>query len=223
MKKFRSMMLVLIMTAVCSLTMVQTAFAAQLPSVSVPVEITLFGTLPSPAEDYVVKLEGEDSAYPMPEGAVNGVCSLTITGEGSAKFPDITFNRVGVYTYKIWQEAGSNPDCTYDSTVYTLTVYITNAENGDGLEATAVLYPDAESSKQAGAEFVNRYKVKYDPTTPTKPATPTKHTKTPGASRTSAPKTGDASNLQLLTVLFGVSAGVLAILFLSRRRGKNEE
>ena len=206
MRKWLNVFLALVMTVICSTTMILPAYAAELPGVSVPVTISLSGTLPYPAEDYVVVLKADDSAYPMPEGSVDGAYSLTITGEDTENFPTITYDRVGIYTYTVYQVAGINQKCTYDDTVYTLMVTISNKEDYSGLEATAVLYPDSEGDKLPGAEFDNEYEtVKPTPTDP------------------DAPKTGDESSPLLYAVLIAVSMGVIVTLFLTRKSKKSEE
>ena len=101
--------------------------------------------------------------------------------------------------------------CTYDDTVYALTVYVTNAEDGSGLEATAVLYPDSEGDKQPGADFNNAYETVKPTPTPAPTPKPT------------TPKTGDASNPILYTVLIALSVGVIVALFLTRKSKKTEE
>ena len=70
MRKWLNVSLALVMIVICSMTMILPAYAAELPGVSVPVTISLSGTLPYPAEDYTVVLKADDSAYPMPEGSV---------------------------------------------------------------------------------------------------------------------------------------------------------
>lgn len=202
MRKWLNVFLALVMTVICSMTMVLPAYAAELPEVSVPVTISLSGTLPRPAEDYTVVLKADDAAYPMPEGTVDGTYTMTITGEDTKNFPSVTYDRVGVYTYTVYQVAGTNKKCTYDDTVYALKVTITNKADYSGLEATAVLYPDTDGEKLTGAEFANKYKV--DPPSDT-------------------PKTGDESSPLLYAVLIVVSMGVIVTLFLTRKSKQSEE
>lgn len=202
MKKWLNVFLALVMAVMCSVTMALPAYAAELPEVSVPVTISLSGTLPRPAEDYTVVLKADDAAYPMPEGTVDGTYTMTITGEDTKNFPSVTYDRVGVYTYTVYQVAGTNKKCTYDDTVYALKVTITNKADYSGLEATAVLYPDTDGEKLTGAEFANKYKV--DPPSDT-------------------PKTGDESSPMLYAVLIVVSMGVIVTLFLTRKSKKSEE
>ena len=210
MKIRRRLMAALLILLICGVTMVQPAIAAEPPAVTIPVTISLSGTLPSTAEDFVIMLKADDASYPMPAGAENGTYSMTINGAASRSFPAITYDRVGVYTYTIWQAAGTNPKCTYDDTVYELTVSVTNAEDGSGLEITAVLYPDAQGSKQPVAAFQNQYEVVSTPNTPSTPPTDT-------------PQTNDLSHFPRYLVLAIVSAAVLVGLVLTRKNKKTEE
>lgn len=199
MKRWLTILMALV---VCCMTMVLPVYAAEQPSVSIPVTIDLKGDVPYTPEDYTVVLSAEDAAYPMPEGSKDGAYRLTITGKDTEKFPAMTYDRVGVYTYKIYQVAGNNKLCSYDKTVYTLIVTITNNADYTGLEATAVLYPNSVDVKTDKAIFVNDYKV---------------------APSTDAPQTGDASTPMLYAVLTAVSIGVIAGLFLTRKSKKIEE
>ena len=220
MKRWMSIILGTVMAVMCMMTMTVPAFAAENPGVSIPVTVSLSGTLPKPAEDFTIKLRADNASYPMPEGSVGDIYTMTITGADTKNFPTITYNRVGVYTYTIYQVAGNNKKCTYDDTVYALTVYITNAEDGSGLEATAVLYPDSEGNKLPGAEFDNEYEtVKPTPTDPDTPRTGDESTPTDPHT----PKTGDESTPVLYAVLIAVSLGVIVFLFLTRKSKKAEE
>ena len=212
MRKWLNVSLGLVMTVICSLTMVLPADAAELPGVSVPVTISLSGTLPYPAEDYTVVLKADDPAYPMPEGAVDGAYSLIITGEDTENFPTITYDRVGIYTYTVYQVAGTNQKCTYDDTVYSLTVTISNKEDYSGLEATAVLYPDSDGGKLPGAGFKNKYKVESSSqSSPDEEDEPEVYPYIPGT--TTPTKTGDSANMALWTALLiaALAAGICIV------------
>jgi len=204
MKRLMSAVLGIMMAVMCMMSMTVPAFAAENPGVSIPVTVSLSGTLPKPAEDFTIKLRADNASYPMPEGAVGDVYTMTITGADTKNIPTISYDRVGVYTYTIYQVAGSNKKCTYDDTVYSLVVTITNAEDGSGLEATAVLHPDSEEEKLPGAEFKNVYKT-------IKPVDP------------NTPQTGDTSNPVLYAALIAVGLGMMVTLFLTRKAGKTEE
>ncbi len=224
MKRWMSIIFRAVMAAMCMLAMTVSAFAAETPAVTVPVTVSLTGTLPEPAEEYNVVLKAEDAAYPMPEGAKDGEYALTITGESTENFPEITYNRVGIYTYTIAQVAGSNEKCTYDKTVYTLTVQITNAEDGDGLEATAVLYADEDGNKRPCAEFTNEYEVETteEETTVEETTTVAPTTTTAAPTTTEAPK--QSSNTKVLGIedystvwgLLMIVVGACVILFAAK-------
>lgn len=201
MKKYKNVILMMIMMVVYSMTMRSSVFAAELPVVSVPVAVSLSGTLPSPAETFTVKIKADDIAYPMPQGSENGIYTMTITGADTENIPAITYSKVGIYTYTIYQVKGTNGKCTYDDTVYTLTVNITNAGDGRGMETMAVLYPDEESSKQPVAEFDNVYDMKLEPTVPS-----------------DDPMTGDESNLVLYIVLVCASGITILGLVLNAKK-----
>ena len=171
-------------------------------SVSIPVTIALSGSAPGSPERYAVRLTAEDAANPMPAGSRDGVYTLKILGAGSKNFPDISYDRVGVYRYTISQAAGTGKQCAYDGRVYTLTVRVGNAPWG-GLEASAVLCQEPDGKKTDRAFFENRYGEKN----------------TPGP-KTSSPKTGDSANTPLDLALAVGSLGVLAMLALTRTRKK---
>ena len=106
MKRLMSAVLGILMAVMCMMSMTVPAFAAENPGVSIPVTVSLSGTLPKPAEDFTIKLRADNASYPMPEGAAGDVYTMTITGADTKNLPTISYNRVGVYTYTIYQVAG---------------------------------------------------------------------------------------------------------------------
>ena len=134
------------------------AKAAEAPSeqtIDIPVEITAEGGRPSTPETYVVRLTSVTENAPMPDGASGGTADLSIQGPGEGAF-SFTYNRTGVYLYKIFQVTGASTICEYDTTVYDLYVYITrNAENG--LEINAFMKKGTEEEKPDKAAFHNLY------------------------------------------------------------------
>ncbi|MDO5546713.1 MAG: FctA domain-containing protein [Eubacteriales bacterium] len=207
MKRMLSVFLALLMLAVWGAALVPAASAAVLPTknVSVPVTIKLTGTQPSTKEDYTVKLKPDDTSYPMPADTEDGICAITITGAGTKSTPVIEFNRVGIYSYTIYQVKGENKKCTYDDTVYSMTVYITNSEDGSGLEATVIIREKGEDEKLEEVVFTNKYKT----STSTLPK--------------DSPKTDDESNFPLYALLAVGCVIVLAALFVTRKRNTTEE
>ncbi len=253
MKKTISGIFSLALTALILLSASVSAFATETPKVIIPVSVSLSGAVPEKSEDYTVVMKADDSSFPMPNGTQSDEYSLTVSGEGKASFPSISYNHVGVYTYTINEEKGNNEKCTYDSTVYSLTVYITNAEDGSGLEATAVLYSSLGGDKLDTAEFNNSYEAEPTPTPtaeptatpkPTEKPTPTPSceptakptvepttqptvnpTATPTVTKTptDTPKTGDTSKPMLYTVIFGVSLIAIVVLLFTKKKQTNNK
>ena len=146
--------------------LVPAALAAETPVVSIGARVTLEGTLPETTETFKLRMTADDAENPMPGGQSGGRYDLSVTGAGDAAFPDITFERAGVYTYTIAQLAGSDQDCAYDGRVYNLTVSIVNSEKG-GLEAVVSMrQAGTADKKESAALFHNVYKTIVKPTTP---------------------------------------------------------
>lgn len=148
---------------ICLTLLSPTALAVENPSVEIAATVTLRGAVPDIDETFSIKLAADDWENPMPEGNLEGVSTITINGAGRVAFPRIYFSRVGVHDYTIWQEAGLNIDCSYDTSVYHMRVFVTNAEAG-GLEVTTVIYRNDETEKSPAIVFDNLY-TKPDPVT----------------------------------------------------------
>lgn len=165
-------MLALAALLVC-LMMLTGAAMAEGPSVSINAQITLEGTLPEKPETFTLRMKANDSGNPMPGGKTGGTCDLPIISADRGTFPAMKFDRVGIYTYTITQQPGTNVDCSYDGKKYDLTVSVINAEN-DGLEAVVALrQAGVQDHKEDTAAFHNVYKTIVKPTTPPGTITPT--------------------------------------------------
>ncbi len=164
-KKILSALLCLVTVAALFLPAL-TVLAADALTVTLPGSIRLTGDVPAREETYTVVLTAADDA-PMPAGAKDGVYELEVDGEASFGFA-IIYDKVGVYKYTIEQIEGDNSRCTYDDTVYYVTVSITNKEDGTGLESTVVMREadDVNEKKQDAADFVNRYRDPWIPIIP---------------------------------------------------------
>ena len=154
--RFKRLMPLLIFSILCLTIGSPAVLAAENPSLELGVTVNLSGTLPAEPEDFLIKLTADEIGNPMPEGTLTDVYTLTVTGEGTATFPKITYPKVGIYKYRIWQQPGLDPNGYYDTTLYHLTVYVTNAVGG-GMEITTVLYKDDETEKSPEVIFENRY------------------------------------------------------------------
>ena len=202
MKRWMSIILGTLIVVMCMINMTIPAFAEETPGVSIPVTVSLSGQLPKPAEKYEIVLQADDPSYPMPVGSTVDGYKMEITGAATQNFPTITYDRVGIYTYKVTQTPGTNKKCTYDSTEYYLTVYITNAEDGSGLESTVVLHlkPGLEGEKVPDIVFANKYA--WDP---------------------KSPRTSDDATPVLYAVMIAGGLGVITALLLTRKPKESEE
>lgn len=150
-------MAALLTLILCLALFTATAAAAEVQSGELPVTINLEGSLPEVDEAYTIVMKADNPAYPMPEGSKNGLFSMVVTGADTAKLPGIRFPSLGIYTYTIFQEAGTNELAVYDDSAYNLVVYVTNNESGSGLETTILLYLLGETEKYEEVAFNNNY------------------------------------------------------------------
>lgn len=116
------------------------------------VEKRLEGAVPAVEEDYVFVLESEGGA-PLPDET-----RLTITGEGTASFPEITYDELETYRYTVRELAGDSKSCSYDPSVYEVTVQVTTDEEGQ-LEATVYASRQGSDAKAGSLLFVNSYEA----------------------------------------------------------------
>ncbi len=163
-EKMRRIILIMCATILCCANLVHEAGAAQTVCNGVMVTISLEGDAPDEAEDYIVKLKAEDVTNPMPKNSENGEFTLKVSGASSIGLPEIVYDKVGIYTYTIWQEKGENEEVIYDERVYELKVQVTNAEYEDGLETVIILNKNDEAEKQLNVEFINQYPPEPTPT-----------------------------------------------------------
>lgn len=154
-KNLKRFALVLCVLALCVSTMAVTAFAAEDVRAEIPVSVSLKGTLPAADETFVVEMTPDDAANPMPEGTENGVYRLNLVGQTGGKIT-IPFTALGVYDYTVKQVPGSNENCVYDGSVYHVTVFVTNEEQG-GYCVAVVVYRNEETEKRDDIVFDNVY------------------------------------------------------------------
>lgn len=162
----------MMLTVLLAFSLGCTALAVQTPvQVDQEVVITLSGSLPSPRETFTVVMEALDDKNPMPGGQVGGTYEIEIKGEkkkgNSGWFPTITFDHVGVYKYRIWQEPGNHPRGRYDDTVYTMTVQVTNSADYQSFEVVVFFNDNEGGPKPDNNLFHNSYKAPKGTVTPT--------------------------------------------------------
>ena len=167
----RKMLAAAMLLLMMSLMLCGEALAAQKPAeVRQEVGILLSGSIPSSRETFTVVMKALGDDHPMPAGQTGGEYKIKIEGKGRENtgfFPTITFNRVGVYRYKIWQEPGRRGNGTYDDTVYTMTVQITNSGDLSELMATITFRDDEGGPKPDNNLFHNTYASVDGTITPT--------------------------------------------------------
>ena len=175
MKSMQKFVAALLGTALCAVLLATAAFAQGSVAVTLPVSIRTAGADPEPNAAYTLCLQAVDDA-PMPDGAQNGQYSVTVQGAGDYTFPQITYTAPGIYYYQISHVAGADTRCTYDATVYNVTVAITNKQDGTGLESAVTAHTGPSADKRDAMLFTNVYAPR--PTTPPT-ATPTPKPETP--------------------------------------------
>ena len=178
MKSMQKFVAALLGTALCAVLLATAAFAQGGVAVTLPVSIRTAGADPEPNAAYTFCLQAVDNA-PMPDGAQNGQYSVTVQGAGDYTFPQITYTAPGIYYYQISHAAGADTRCTYDATVYNVTVAITTKQDGTGLESAVTAHTGPSADKRDAMLFTNVYAPR--PTTPPtatpapKPETPVVH------------------------------------------------
>ena len=91
----------------------------------------------------------------VPRDAQSDKATDVREGEGTLEFDKLTFDRAGVYTYTVTEQDGDLGGVTYDRTVHTVTVTVTEDAKTHRLVA-AVSYSDGEGGEE-GILFQNTY------------------------------------------------------------------
>ena len=198
MKKVLAVVLAFIITAgLCT----GLAYAARDPALAV-LPFELKGNHDN--EPCVIVIKAVTEGAPMPEDD-----RVEVKGNGSFTFKDIQFDRVGIYEYIVYQEAGKNADCIYDKTVYHVHITASNGNNDD-IIITYTTIAEGDEQKDDGLIFENSYVEKEKPPTP---------------------KTGDERHLEqweMIGKIAGISAVTLfvlliAVLITTRKKRPEEE
>ena len=126
--------------------------------------------------------------------------TMTIRGEGEKEFGKIYFRKPGVYKYIVTEVEGSDPDCDYDVTVYTVTAKVTKDSNGD-LHVKRTYTKDGKTTQTAVFKFTNRYEDEPEPG--------------PGSDK---PKTGDFNHIMVYVALLAAAVVLLAIVVAARSK-----
>jgi len=125
------------------------------PSIMVdpPVKKTVSGP-PGVNGTFTFKLEAENKSDPMPAGSKDGVKRMKIIGPGEADFGTWSYTKAGTYHYTISEVNNGETGYTYDTTVYTITDSVTDA---DGQLTVARMVTNAANEQVDSYDFVNKY------------------------------------------------------------------
>lgn len=91
----------------------------------------------------------------VPRDAQSDKATDVREGEGPLEFDKLTFDRAGVYTYTVTEQDGDLGGVTYDRTVHTVTVTVT--EDADSHTLTAKTEYSTENGSEDGIRFTNTY------------------------------------------------------------------
>ena len=165
-----------------------------------PVQKKITGDVPAADSIFLFVLKADSPAYPMPGGSIGGVCTAAVYGEGCSDFGRIAYYSPGVYTYTCYEADSGITGYTYDPSVFTMKVVVTEH---DGRLSAVKTVSRADIVQAEGFVFYNRYsgagiiKQQAD-------------NRTPGQT---SPKTGDAYPFKLLIVSLTVAMiGILCTL-----------
>lgn len=186
----------------------QARAAACQTTAELPVEVRCAGA--ATAERFAITLTPEDGAPAPAQDTVQ------IQGSGTASFTGLSYTAPGDYRYTVRQSMGSTPHTTYDATVYTVTVRVTN-QPGGGL-GTEIWATGGSGDKTGLLLFQNRYDPPAAPTAAPTAAPASARPTAPSAHRAPAlPQTGDAFPVGWLAALAVLSAGGMAVLHYKHR------
>lgn len=103
-------------------------------------------------ETFIYDLETDNDQYQK-------ISSKTLALKNGEKGQfDITFEVPGTYHYTLSQREGQDAATTYDDTVYTVDVYVTEDDNGI-MYTDTVAYVDGEKEKKTEVVFKNEKKL----------------------------------------------------------------
>ena len=116
-----------------------------------------------------------------------------VVKDGESDYFSVVMTVPGVYTYKVYQVAGSDKAVYYDDTVYTISIYVTNAEQEGELTYVFAVESSKTGSKPDKMEFSNV--VGGDSKNPTEVTTE----KPTGGSDTNVDKNDNQKGISILT------------------------
>ena len=127
---------------------------------------------------------------------------------GQVRFEELSFTRVGTYTFTITEVNDGQQHVTYDETARKVTVTV--ADDGRGS-----LIASVNQDEVGACVFRNTYTKPEEPAKPTPPTKPTK----PTPPKKFVPKTGDPIEFAPIIVSAVLGVAVLGIALVASKRG----
>ena len=127
---------------------------------------------------------------------------------GQVRFEELSFTRVGTYTFTITEVNDGQQHVTYDETARKVTVTVTDDGKGN-------LIASVNQDEVGACVFRNTYTKPEEPAKPTPPTKPTKST----PPKKFVPKTGDPIEFAPIVVSAVLGVAVLGIALVARKRG----
>jgi|AKYZ01.1.fsa_nt_gi Cna protein B-type domain. len=136
-------------------TDITNVYIAPISTDSIQIRKEISGDVPTENATFEFKMVGQNRA-PMPEGteSTNNSKVISIVGEGTASFGDITFKRAGSYIYTITELHTGEDGYSYDTATYTLTIEVQKIQ-GELVIVARTLTKDQSIVDEA--LFINQY------------------------------------------------------------------
>lgn len=139
-------------TAGISNAAVENTYNAQSAVITPQVRKAVNGS-PAAQEKFNFTLEPKGNT----EGVRTGSRNLSVTGARTGVFEPVSFSKAGTYTFEIKEVPGNTPGYTYDDTVWTLSVRV--SESGGALSAVPSYRSNTAQSGSTEAVFTNSYEA----------------------------------------------------------------
>lgn len=167
-RKYHKLNIVAVLVLLALFVFPSMAWADTVANVEVPFTLKITGSNAPQTEPFHFVLEPITKDAPMPENSQNNKFILEAEGAGTHKFPAITYDDVGEFEYRIYQQAGDNPEYSYDTDAYLAKVIVLNGDTVDEKEYMVLFTMEGQTEKVGSVVFANGYNPVVNPTgTPT--------------------------------------------------------
>ena len=196
----------------------ETSYMRAGESVNVPSFSNQYKAVPAEVIPGAVKvLKGrslEDGEFTFELKDVNGTVVQMVKNDsfGRITFDKLTFDHTGTYIYTVNEKQEQAESITYDTSVYTYKITVTDDEQG-AYQAKVETTPEE-------VLFTNVYTKPQEPDEPQKPEKPQKPNKTqkPVKTVTFQPKTGDPAQSGLLIGIMAGAAGLVGVCVIRKKK-----